>query len=430
MQYIKSLLNLVSSPLGISLLAFISCGIYYYLDSKKTKLRTYAEFILLGLLAFAVYKFAGTVWYRLNSFVVWDFTSWYLWGKVAAEGYNFYLPEYSQQIFDSLNLPDKDFTDFKEAIVNVGFLYPPPTMLYFIPLGYLSLNTALIVWTLFTLLFLAGCIFLVYDSYFKTTGYHGLALITILFFLYPSVRFTMVCSQTNYIILFLILLMRKYADTKYSGIILAFALFTKPFMLIFGLYFVISKNWKAIAYFISSSAVISVISIIAFGTETFFSYFFNNATQRLPDWVYSEDINQSLNAVLLRSNLISTENPALYVVLISGIILLSIWACFRLLKKEQRDGIWAILLLVGLLIYPGTLSYYGVALLFVLFQLFDSKNQLAISFYFITPIVGLLFYLDSFSLFSSICLFLIITTIILWRNLNTVKASENAVFRQ
>lgn len=408
MDLIKFTIKLFSSPLGVSFLAILACCCYYFLDRVKNNLKPIVQIITFCILVFVIYRLYATVNSRINNFFIWDFTAWFLWGKVAAQGLNFYLPESSQIIYNTLNLPAANFEEFVDAIVNVGFLYPPPTMLYFWALGYMPLDLALKVWTAFILIFLFACIYLIYIEFFRKDRLNGFMLASILVLILPMVNFTIVCSQTNFILLFYLLLMRKYADNKFAGILLALAFFTKPFMLIFGIFFLLSKNWKAIAYFIVSALVISGITAFAFGIDTFMSYFFNNTTQRLPAWTFSEDINQSLHAVLLRTNLISIDKPYVYLSIASAVLVATMIYLFYLQRRKQSDFIWAILLLVGLLIYPGTLSYYGVVLLFITFQFFQKEKPLGLNLYLLVPVIGIFYYLNSVSFFASICFLLVI----------------------
>lgn len=398
---------LLSAP-GISILSMLACFCFFYIRSDRRTYKTLIKGVYYSLFLFVCYSFLSGLNYRIHSFQVWDFTSFYLWGKVAVQGYNFYLPENSQAVFKILNFQtSEDFSEFINAIVNVGFLYPPPTIFYFLPLGLLTYNHAMVAWMIFILVFLLGCIYLVYNQHFKNEQLNGLVLVIILFLIFPSVNETIRFLQTNFIVFFYLLWMRKYADSKYSGIILALAFFTKPYMLIFGIYFLLTKNWKSILYFCATSMVVSFITIAFFGFKTFTSYFTDNPAKRIPSWQFSEQINQSLHAVLLRANVISIDKSFLFILIIILILSFVLVLLFKLLHKKQTDLLWFLLLLTGLLIYPGTLRYYGVSLLFIVFQLFNGKNSIGLNALIIIPFVGLLYYLVSYSVFGSICFLLL-----------------------
>jgi len=393
----------------------LACLCYYYLISGKKEYKTYALAVYYSLFGIALITFLLKIIDRFQTPQIWDFTAFYLYGKVAASGYNFYLPESFQAVFNTTSLPFTDFKDFIDEIVNVGFHYPPPTILYFMPLGFLSYNTAFTVWISFNLLFALGSIYMIYSMFFKQDKLAGILLVSILFFVSAQVRSTIFYTQTNFILLFLLLMMKKYSDSGISGVLLAIAVFTKPYMIVFGLFFLITKKWKPIAYFLLSSILISSITMLLIGSETFFSYFTNNATQRLPAWVFQEEINQSLHAVLLRAGLISLDKPFVYTFIVAIILGLTLLLLFRLKRQNNLDAIWCILLLTGLMVYPGTLSYYGVLLLFIIFQFFNTPT-LRLDFRLAIPIIGIFYFLNSVSVFSAICFLLIITTIISLRS--------------
>ena len=254
--------------------------------------------------------------------------------------------------------------------------------------------------------------------FLKKYELNGLILVCSLFFmLWPSLM-TVSSSQTNFILLFLLLLIKKYPDKKSAGIFLALAMFTKPYMIIFGLYFLFRMKWKPIIYFILSALVLVGITILIFGTAPFFDYIFNNPVQRLPKYVFLESAYQSLFAVLTRSNIITPENPLTYLYIVSAIILTILFYLLYLAKKKMNDFLLATLLLVGLLIYPGMLYHYGVLLLFIIYQFFDIDSSLALNPYVNICIVGIFYFLSTFSLFSSI-LFLLV--LLIYKSLIPIK---------
>ena len=413
MNIINLIFSLFNNPFVISLVAMATIACYYYIKNESKQQRRIAWLFYLFLFVGIVSVFIKTELYLIHHPRVWDFTAFYLYGRVAASGYNFYLPENFQIVSDSLSLPFQasELTDFIEAVVEVGFPYPPPTILYVMPLGFLSYKTALIVWTLFLLFFLFGCIYIISNFLFKENKLNGLILVAILIIIFPSAKFNLFCTQTNFILLFYLLLMKKYSYHKFSGILLALAFFTKPFMIIFGLFFLISKNWKPIAYFIVSASIITGISLMVVGVDPFISYFLDNPAQRMPEWQFSEDVNQSLNAVLLRANIISLKKPHVYLIISAILLGLTILFSSYLVKRKFDDIVWVLLLLVGLLIYPGTLGYYGVLLLFIMFQFFKQEQALGLNSKVVIPLIGLFYYLDSISVFVSICFLLFIVII-------------------
>jgi hypothetical protein len=221
-------------------------------------------------------------------------------------------------------------------------------------------------------------------------------------------RSTVVYSQTNFILLFLLLLMKKHSDKKFSGILLALAFFTKPYMLIFGLYFLIRKQWKPIIYCIATTLILVGFTILVYGIEPFITYIYDNPIKRYPSWIQADSMHQSLNAVLIRSHLTSINNPSVYYYIAISILILTVFYLFYLAGRKLYDSMWAVLLLVGLMLYPGTIYYYGVLILFIIFQFFDEKRELGFNMYLTIPIIAIFYILSGFYLFICFCFLLII----------------------
>jgi len=388
-----------------------ACFCFYLLRDKEFSLKNIIWLIYFAILAVAAYLFLDKVVYRMNHAAMWDFTAFYLYGKVAASGSNFYLPEHYHQVYQSLQLPASFYPELSVEVLNVGFPYPPPTILYFAPLGLLSYDTALICWTIFNLFFVAGCIYLSYDQFFRKYKLNGLILVASLFFLFPPVKTTVTYSQTNFILLFYLLLIKKYSDKKISGVLLALAIFTKPYMIVFGLFLLLKKNWGAIFYSVITGVALCAVAFLFFGKGPFLSYIFDNPSQRIPPEVFSEGLNQSLHAVLLRAGIITIDKPSVYMYIVSGILLPTALYVYFLLKRKLYDYIFSVLLLVALLLYPATLNFYGVLLLVIIYQFFDEENQLGINPYLNFFIIGLFYGLGSYYLFSAICLLLTIVVV-------------------
>ena len=403
---------------SIAILVYI-CFYFLSLTNKKNT-KPFVWIIYSVLFALSVSSFIYKIFNTILHPQFWDFTCFYLYGKVSSGGYNFYSPESFHSVFNSLKLPailnssNSAYAGFITECVNVGFPYPPPTILYFAPLGYLSYQTALILWTLFISSFAIACIYLIYSMFFKEYKLNGLMLVATLFFILSQTRGTVFYTQTNFILLFLLLLMKKFSNRKIAGIFLTLAIFTKPFMLIFGLYFLFRKKWYAILYFIGSSIILVGFTLALFGIEVFKSYVFNNPVNRLPKSVFFEDINQSLHSVLLRHNIITLDNPKVYMIIAILILSLTIAFLLYLLKRKLYDNIWSVLLLIGMMIYPGTLGHYGVLLLFFIPQFFE-KDTSYFNRYINILLIGIFYLLISFSLFSTICFLLII---VIYKSLN------------
>lgn len=67
-------------------------------------------------------------------------------GSVAIRGLNVYDPANYELVFNQLRIPFEPSPGFGEGILNVGFMYPPPTLLVFAWLGLLPFGAAQLLW--------------------------------------------------------------------------------------------------------------------------------------------------------------------------------------------------------------------------------------------------------------------------------------------
>ncbi|HVZ96511.1 MAG TPA: glycosyltransferase family 87 protein [Chitinophagaceae bacterium] len=404
-------MNILSNRYLITAVAAVACFCFYMLQNDNGRLKKLIWILYSLILLIAVGVLLDTLWERLFSTEVFDFSAFYLWGKTAASGHNYCLPHDLNLVFNSLNMPPQDYSEFKDEIVNVGCMYPPQTALLFYPLGFLSYKVGLIAWTLFIFVFAFGCIFLLWKLFMSAFKLNGLVLIAILFFLSLNTRSTVSFSQTNFIVLFWLLMMKKFENKPQAGIFAALALFTKPYMITFLLMLLLLKNWKGILYFVITSTVITLITLALVGFQPFVTYFTDNPSARVPAWVFSETSNQSLHAFLIRKNIISAGHDHLFLLIISLIVITASVYFYVLIKRKKTDYIWASLLLLTLLIYPGTIFYYGVLLFFIVAQFFDEKNALFVKKPYVNTIFICVFMLFGGALFYLIWVLLIIVFI-------------------
>jgi hypothetical protein len=88
--------------------------------------------------AYSLLKITGEVYENYHQPREWDFLGFWLNGKVASAGENFYHPENYQNVVLPYNLND----EFRAEIIEVGFWYPPFTMFLFFPLGLANPSNA------------------------------------------------------------------------------------------------------------------------------------------------------------------------------------------------------------------------------------------------------------------------------------------------
>ena len=87
----------------------------------------------------------------------------------------------------------------------------------------------------------------------------------------------------------------------WGGIFLALGFVVKPYLALIFIYPILARKWKLLIVAIFSLVSVMFLSGLTFGFDVFKSYIIGNSLGNIPVYVYSESVNQSLLAVLLRS---------------------------------------------------------------------------------------------------------------------------------
>ncbi|MCF8370921.1 MAG: DUF2029 domain-containing protein [Bacteroidales bacterium] len=367
---------------GLSVLIFLA--ILYTIVFYKEKEVDRVNKLLLGISTVLVLQFLNVLYKSYLRVNEWDFMAFYLFAHSGLSGSNFYDPSLYHSLFHELNLDTLVSTSFVRDIVDVGFWYPPPSMLLFMPLGWFDLNTGFFLWQSIIVLFLIADIVLVitiFKPYAKgksNTLYLFSLLILILIF--PGLTKTLLFSQTNTLLLFFLLLTVKNQNHWSAGVYLCLMIFIKPLAVIFGLYFLYFRNWKALLSSAATGILIVLLTVLVFGGEIFYSYFSSLPTSRMNDCIFLEDINTSLNSVLLRfqaTNIQTISLTSIKTVLYSVTILFTAVSIYLAHYARKSSAQLSILLFVPLtlIIYPGTLSHYSILLLPVALFIFKEFQE-------------------------------------------------------
>jgi hypothetical protein len=307
----------------------------------------------------------------------WDFLCFYLYGKVALNGMNFYLPANYLNVLNSLSLPFSPSPDFiNGALV---FQYFPPNIFYFIPLGLFNYNFANHLWLTINILFLFIDIYLIYKFFFKSKGLLYLLSVLSLSLLLPCTHYALFYEHNTFIFLLFVLLIWKSRDFPRSGIWLSFAMFAKPILVILFIYPIFRRKWKTIIIAAITALIISLVTLIIFGPTVFISFFTSNPNLNVPNSDYTEWTNQSLLSTILRITHynFSYVTPLIHpLFLISSLILcgISFWITFKI-EEDKSSWAFAIILLLALMIYPGSINSYGPMIMpVVIFLLSDGEK--------------------------------------------------------
>ena len=144
---------------------------------------------------------------------------------------------------------------------------------------------------------------------------------------------------------------------------MALCVAVKPYMALLYMYPFFARKWKMLAFAIGSLLALTTLSIFTFGWNTFVSFLIESPTSKLPDWVYTEMVNQSLLATILRSTDFAGSPLTHPLYLIIALILTSITIWITLQQRANKD--WKILaiLFLALIVYPAALAHYGIFLI-------------------------------------------------------------------
>lgn len=364
-----------------SLLLFgIGCIIIYNFATKK-KYNKELSNILLGFTGFVTAYFFYNLLLSYVIFQRYDFLCFYLFGKVGISSSDFYNPHVFATVFNNLHLQTLGAGSFVNEVVNVGFWYPPPSMLLFFPLGLFNLQTAYIVWQSVIIIFLLLDILLLIKFYFFPLykNYQDPFLFfpfLILIFLFPYITVMISLSQTISIFLFFLILLIRNLDNWKSGVFLAILVVIKPLAAIFILYFFIYKKWKIIGASIITGIILLVATGAIFGFQVFFNFFHSPPTDRIPDSIYLE--YSSLYGVLKKIQLYSPRYMTLTILKIIyyflSVVLAGLTIYFsKKLSSASKMNAFLIFIPAALLIYPASLFHYILILLPVFLYIFYKK---------------------------------------------------------
>lgn len=144
----------------------------------------------------------------------WDFLVFWLDGQVGAQGLNFYDPAHYQTV----TLPMAVRHEFEDAVVNVGFRYPPQSMFLFLPLGLFDIRLAMAFWYMVHATVLALTVVLLWQNFLEDYGQRGLVFAIALVAVIGGTMSTFKFGQTNFLAMLFLLLFWKDRDRARGGV--------------------------------------------------------------------------------------------------------------------------------------------------------------------------------------------------------------------
>lgn len=334
----------------------------------------------------------------------WDFQALWLYGHVADAGVNPYLPG----PYHTLAGPGPFVPDFQQEVIDVGAVYPPPTLLLFGSIGWLPLQVAVVPWMILQIACCIGVIILLWRTFFPAPDGEALAFTVALVLIMPATLATFYHGQINFIAILCVLAAWRVGDRAISGVYLAIATIMKLLYGVLGLYPLLRARWRALAGIAAASVVASLASIAAFGLETFTTYLRDNpATHRMPTYYFTTYVNQSLLGAALRlfphptfpidGPPFGPPRPPGYLISAAVILVLTIWLVLRQPKTaEGEDTAFVLLIPAGMLIYPWTLGNYFVLLFVPMFYLWSRRPRHGVGLWWVIILLSAVYPLTHF----------------------------------
>lgn len=341
---------------------------------------------LYGLLLAGVVAGFGTVYLARAANNVaappdWDVKVFWLWGRVAASGENFYRPAAMHQAAQAQAL-EPDDPRFRDFVLDVGFHYPPPAALLVAPFGLFDLHTGALLWYLAQLSALACVLLLLWRTFLAEHGWLGLLAMAALLLCLRSAYTTIGFGQTNFIALALFLPFWKRPSSVGGGAALGLAIAVKPFLALVLPALALCRQWRALATALACLAGLTVATLFLFGTGPFLAYLAENPVSRLPPTLYIFEENQSLLAAIMRwtGDDPTARSPLLHPYyllassLVTAVTAAAVWASAR-----RDPGLaLAVTLAAVLLVYPQSWAHYTVFLIVPMTALWARRDGIGI----------------------------------------------------
>lgn len=343
---------------------------YQYRDRMPSWLRrVYAVFLVAVIATLGRYCVKQAV-VTAEQLPEWHISAFWLYGRVAVTGGNYYSPEALRREWRSPHTSQA----FVREVLHTGFPYPPPTILLVAPLGYLTLRNAAIVWQAVSAGAALATVFLLWRLFLPNSGPLGLAVTAAMTLGHRATLWNIELTQSGLLVLLCVTLFWTARDRLAGGLFLALGTVVKPVVALLGPYLVLRGKWKAVAIAIGAYLLLALLAIALFGWPAFSSFFSSSPLSRIPGWMYTGHNSQSILAVALRAAGVGPTNWALEApwrnpmflslggaVLICTLLLIA--ALVRWAGSLGSELALAISVCAALLLYPNTLNHYTVLLL-------------------------------------------------------------------
>ncbi len=394
MKPVNSLIAKYYKAIWVAFLVFIGFGLSLLILRKDIEGKTFHMLISMIFLYYAYHKWrkqgynhivVGIIFGLASLFIStlfiqtylaiqspeqFDFMCFYMQGQLGLHNLPFYDPESFKILLNTVKYPFTFQSGIKAEILDVGMLSPPITMLFFTPLTFFDYTTSKIIFSVSILVFIFINAFVANTIFIKSgRSFISYLFILVIIILDPATNNTIAYLQTNFFILFLLLVTFKYIEKPSAGIFLALSIVFKPITAIFILYFIFNEKWKSVLYFSITSVILLFLTTYFWGIDNIISFFVSPPNERLPYNLYTQGINQSLIAIFNRNLTaygIGFRTITILYFFFAGIMtIITIFASRKIAKYDNKLAFLPFIPL-ALIIYPSSLSHYAVYLLLII----------------------------------------------------------------
>lgn len=254
-----------------------------------------------------------------------------------------YYPDFSGYYYGSKYLLENSNPYFGGGSLFTSYVYPPIVLILFLPFTILTFQTAEIVWTILSLIFLLSSLYLL-SKIFELRFFSSLNLflMSLVFISFPS-KFSLGMGQINMLVLMLLVISLWFLKQKRefaSGVLLGVSLAIKLFPVLLPVYFIVDsclrrndrERWK-VSLGIFASLLISVLLVLIFVPPKIYSEFISVLSSLVSSWKL-DYYNQSFAGFTGRS-FGTGEFANVLKLILSGVVVFT--AFFAVIKNKQKD---------------------------------------------------------------------------------------------
>jgi hypothetical protein len=286
---------------------------------------------------------------------VWDLGKFWIHSRLAVLGQDMYDVELATDMARQLyGEPSEDL------LSQIDMPYPPPSMLFIAPIGLADMSITGPIWQWTLHVFLGLSAVLCWRLFFAERGPVGLLFAAALLAAFPGTMETVYMGQTNFVMLALLLLYALDRNQLRSGLWLVIGILLKPTVGVLVLLVLLRREWRTLQGMIYSTIGLCLLAALVFGPQVYQQYV--DGLGAVGGSRYLLPYNQSLLSLILRLDtsavaLQSAFNP-IFLLLAGLIVVVSSGVILRYRAMPLAE--WALVVIIALLVFPHSPSYYSI----------------------------------------------------------------------